>query len=171
MYSMDSDSEVHRYLGGKHFTTIQQSRDNVASILQQYQEHGIGRWAIILKETGEFVGWTGFKRMVEPVNGHVDHLDFGYRLTRKHWRKGYGFEASRAALDHGIRRLGFRDIYAMTHIANVASRRLLEKLGFELQEVFSYDGPSLFVHGEPVTWYEYNLETSGKTVAQDASRS
>jgi ribosomal-protein-alanine N-acetyltransferase len=171
LYSMDSDPEVHRYLGGNHYTTIQQSRDNVTFIRQQYQEHGIGRWAIILKETDEFVGWTGFKRMVEPVNGHVGHLDFGYRLARKHWRKGYGFEASRVALDYGIRRLGFRDIYAMTHIANMASRGLLEKLGFELEEIFAYNGANLFVQGESVTWYSYLHEANSDTVAQDTSGS
>lgn len=156
MFAMDNDSEVHRYLGGHPYADIQQSRDNITFIRQQYADHGIGRWAVVLKNTGEFVGWTGFKRMVEPVNGHVNHLDFGYRHARKFWRHGYGYEAAKAALDYGIGTLGFADIYAMTDVANQGSRRILEKLGFELVEIFPYDGPGLWASGEPTTWYRMN---------------
>jgi ribosomal-protein-alanine N-acetyltransferase len=158
MFAMDNDAEVHRYLGNKPYADIQQSRDNIAFIQQQYAEHGIGRWAVILKETGDFVGWTGFKHMVEPVNGHVNHLDFGYRHARPYWGQGYGYEAAKASLDYGIEQLGFRDIYAMTDVENKGSRRILEKLDFQLKEIFAYDGPSFWVEGLPVTWYELHVK-------------
>lgn len=65
MFAMDSDPEVHRYLGDKPYTDVQQSRENIAIVRQQYRDNGIGRWAVELKNTGEFIGWTGFKRMRE----------------------------------------------------------------------------------------------------------
>lgn len=154
MFAMDNDAEVHRYLGNNAYTDIQQSRDNIAFIRQQYTDHGIGRWAVELKDSGEFIGWTGFKRIVEPVNGHVNHLDFGYRHARKFWGQGYGYEAAKAALDFGINVLGFHDIYAMTDVDNKGSRRILEKLGFRFVEIFAYNGQGLWLAGKPTTWYQ-----------------
>jgi ribosomal-protein-alanine N-acetyltransferase len=155
MFAMDQDAEVHKYLGGKPYTDITQSHDNIAIIRQQYADNGIGRWAVELKESGEFIGWTGFKIMRDqPVNRHVDHYDFGYRHARKFWGQGYAFEAAQAALDYGVRELRIEDVYAMTDVNNAGSRCILEKLGFELKEIFPYDGPAFWVQGLPVTWYE-----------------
>jgi len=156
MFAMDSDAEVHRYLGNQHYTDIAQSRENIDIIRQQYLENGIGRWAMLLKDSGDFVGWTGFKQMRQMVNGHVDHYDFGYRLARRHWGKGLASEGARAALDYGIEVLGLRDIYAMTDVGNEASRHILESLGFNLVEIFSYDAPPTWrgFYGEPTTWYK-----------------
>jgi ribosomal-protein-alanine N-acetyltransferase len=157
MFAMDSDPEVHRFLGNMPYTDIQQSRENINIIRQQYTDHGIGRWAVELKETGAFIGWTGFKRMVDKVNGHVGHLDFGYRHARRYWGNGYAYEAAKAGLDYGVATLGFTDIYAMTDVHNAGSRYILEKLGFELVEVFAYDAPPSWRahYGEPTTWYRF----------------
>ena|SRR5690606_17473628 len=154
MFAMDSNPEVHKYLGRNPYSDIQQSRDNVNYIRQQYIENGIGRWAVTLKSTGEFIGWTGYKLMTEMVNGHVGHYDFGYRHAQKYWGKGYGYEAAKAALDYGIDVLGFKDIYAMTAVDNNGSRRILEKLGFTFKEIFNYDGQPFWIQGQPITWYQ-----------------
>jgi ribosomal-protein-alanine N-acetyltransferase len=154
MFEMDNDPEVHKYLGNRPYTDIQQSRDNIAFVMQQYNDNGIGRWAVELKDTGEFIGWTGFKLMTEPVNGHVGHYDFGYRHMQKHWGKGYAREAAKASLDYGIEKLGFSNIYAMTDPENKGSRHILEKLGFTFVEIFDYDGPPFWRAGNPITWYK-----------------
>ncbi len=155
MFAMDSDPEVHRYLGNRPCHDTSESQDTISLVREQYAELGIGRWAMLLKEDGDFVGWTGFKRITEPVNGHVNHLDFGYRLARRHWGKGLATESARAALDYGIDALGFRDIYAMTDVANGASRHILEGLGFRFVEIFPYDGTPFWRAGLPVTWYRF----------------
>lgn len=154
MFAMDSDPEVHRYLGSRPQTDIQESRDVIAFVMKQYEENGIGRWAVELKEDGSFIGWTGWKLMRESVNKHVNHYDFGYRHLKKYWGHGYAYEAAKAALDYGLEVLGFRDVYAMTDVGNGASRHLLEKLGFEFREVFMYNGTPFWREGLPVTWYE-----------------
>lgn len=154
MFEMDRDPEVHRFLGNKPYQRIEESRDNIAFVRRQYEENGIGRWAVTLKDSGEFIGWTGYKLMREMVNGHINHYDFGYRHMRKHWRKGYAFEAAKAALDHGIDVLGFKDIYAMTDLENTGSRHILESLGFRFIGTFNYDGQPFWRAGLPVTWYQ-----------------
>lgn len=154
MFEMDSDPEVHKYLGNKPIQTIEEIKNVIAYVQQQYTDNGIGRWAVTLKDTGEFIGWTGYKLMTEEVNNHIGHYDFGYRHMRKHWRKGYAIEAARAALNYGIDVLGFKDIYAMTDIENAGSRHILESLGFKYIETFNYNGTPFWRAGLPVTWYK-----------------
>ncbi|MEI8280626.1 MAG: GNAT family N-acetyltransferase [Bacteroidota bacterium] len=155
MFAMDSDPEVHKYIGGKPVESIERSREVIEIIRSQYQEFGIGRWAIIEKSSGDFVGWIGHKRMTETVNGHCNHIDFGYRLARRFWGQGYATEAGRASLQYGIDTLQLKDIYAMTDVDNAASRRILEKLGFTFMGLFEWNGPSTWrQEGESTTWYQ-----------------
>ena len=157
MFEMDSDKEVHRFLGNKPFTSIEQSRKQIEFIQRQYIENGIGRWAILDKATNEFVGWTGFKLIRETINHHTNYYDFGYRLKRKFWGKGYATESGISALSHGIQNLQLKEIYGMTDVNNFASRRVLEKIGLKYIETFNYDGePTWTAVGEPTTWYEYD---------------
>ena len=156
MFEMDSDPEVHRFVGKKPLHTIQESRDVIAFVRQQYADHGIGRWAVIEKQTGDFLGWTGFKMMKELANGHTDHYDYGYRFKRSAWGKGFATETGAASLQYGVEQLGFKPVYAMTDVNNGASRHILEKLGFRFIEIFEYDGPGHWRTPENMmaTWYE-----------------
>lgn len=154
MFAMDSDPSVHTYLGNNPVTSIDQIHDVIKAVQQQYQDNGIGRWAMIDKTTGDFVGWTGFRFMRTMLNGHINYYDFGYRLARRYWGLGLATEAGRAALSHGISVLGFKDIHAITDEGNTASRHVLEKLGFRFQHIFNFDDASMPAFmGTPTTWY------------------
>jgi len=72
---MDADPEVHRYLGNKPSVSLTQSQEQVHYIQQQYYENGIGRWAVIDKQTGEFVGWAGLKFITEPLHQKTNYYD------------------------------------------------------------------------------------------------
>jgi [ribosomal protein S5]-alanine N-acetyltransferase len=158
MYAMNADPEVHKYLSNHPVQSIEAERQMITSILKQYEDYGIGRWTVIEKNTNDFVGWTGFKFMPGPINKHSNFIDFGYRLMRKHWNKGYASESGKASLEYGIKTFGYKDVYAMTDIDNAASRRVLEKLGFHLYEIFPYDAePNWRAVGAPTTWYKLAL--------------
>ena len=158
MFEMDSDPEVHRYLGNHYYTDIRQSCENIAFVRQQYIDNGIGRWAMVEKDTANFVGWVGFKLIKETINGHKNFIDFGYRLLRRHWNKGFASEAGKASLIYGTSVLGYKEVYAMTDVENGASRCVLEKLGFRLVEIFPYDGAINWrAQNAPTTWYRLML--------------
>ncbi len=155
MFAMDSDPEVHRYVGNTPVEQIGQTREVIDFIRAQYLEFGIGRWAIIEKSSGDFAGWIGHKRAMETTNGHSGYVDFGYRLAHRFWGRGYATEAGHAVLHYGIETLGLTDIFATTDVDNTASRRVLEKLGFTFVELFKWEGPSGWRHeGQPTTWYK-----------------
>lgn len=139
MFKMDSDPEVHRYLGNDPVKDIEQIRNVISFIRQQYVDNSIGRWAVIEKESGEFIGWTGLKLMRETVNNHTNYYDFGYRFVKSSWGKGYATETAAPSLQYGFDVLQAEAIYAMADEGNTASRRVLQKAGLQFIEMFDYE--------------------------------
>ena len=147
LYELDSDPEVHQFLGENPIKTIGEARGVVEYIRSQYSEYGIGRWAVIEKKSGDFIGWAGFKWITENVNNHSHYYDLGYRFIRKYWGKGYATEAARGSFDYGVNQLELDKIFAITHADNHASGKVLEKVGFGYVEMFDY-------HGSMHKWFE-----------------
>lgn len=87
MFDLDSNPEVHQYLGNHPVQIKDEIVGVIGFIRQQYIDYGIGRWAMVDKATNEFIGWTGFKYVTETTNNHVNYYDLGYRLREKYWGK------------------------------------------------------------------------------------
>lgn len=146
MFALDSDPEVHRYLGNNPLTDIAQSREMIANIRKQYTDNGIGRWAVVLKETNEFIGWSGLK-LERNMNGREQFYDLGYRFIQKHWGKGYATESAKAFLDFGFNEMKLETICICADVGNAGSRNVIEKLGFRFVNLFKYKE-------EDAAWYE-----------------
>ncbi len=143
MFELDSNPEVLTYIGVPPQTDIAQSREIIRFIQQQYEKYGVGRLAITLKDTGEFIGWAGLKYITEPINNHVHHYDVGYRLIQRYWGKGYATEAAKASLDYGFQGLRLDKIYATAMPANIASLTILKKIGLRHVHDFVDKGMAL----------------------------
>lgn len=139
MFEMDSDPDVHRYLGNTPVTSKEQMTGIIQFIRKQYAENGIGRWAVIDKNSDEFLGWSGLKLVTEPVNNHINYYDLGYRLKKKYWGKRYAAESAKASLDYAFSILKTDQVYAMADCENIASNKILSKIGFQLVERFQFD--------------------------------
>lgn len=140
MFAMDSRPDVHRYLGNTPVVAMAQIDAAIAHIQEQYRDHGIGRWAVVLQATGQWIGWAGLKFVTEPMNGHVNYYDLGYRLHPDFWGMGYATEAGVALLEYGFQHLETTRIHAIVDLRNVGSRRVLSKLGFQSGTPFLEDG-------------------------------
>lgn len=152
MFEMDSNPEVHRYLGGNPTQTIEETRRIIEMVRKQYIDNGIGRFAAILKETGEWIGWVGLK-LERNVNGHQTFYDLGYRLRPEFWGRGYATESAKAFVDYGFNILKADKICAYADESNKASRRALEKAG--LKYINTFDADLFKADGdERAVWYE-----------------
>ncbi|MFD2870957.1 GNAT family N-acetyltransferase [Mucilaginibacter ximonensis] len=140
MFELDSDPLVSKYLHQKPFTSIDQAREVIDYILQQYHDYGIARWAVIEKETNQFIGWSGLKLITEPINNHINFYDIGYRLISRFWGKGYATESARPALQYGFDVLQANTIYGMCAVENTASANVLQKIGLQYVEDFGHRG-------------------------------
>jgi ribosomal-protein-alanine N-acetyltransferase len=158
MFALDSDPAVHRYLGGiggRRVTEPAQSLAMIQYIQAQYAANGIGRWAVLLRATGEFMGWAGLKLVPGPVNEHTDFYDLGYRFRPQYWGQGYGYEAAQAWLDHGFESLKLPRICAYADVENAASRRILEKVGLQ-------PGNEFIEEGVRCVWFEAAAPQQGQ---------
>jgi RimJ/RimL family protein N-acetyltransferase len=123
---LNSNPEIVKYVHEPVLTTEEQARKIlVDTILPQYKNN-LGRWAIHLKTTNEFIGWCGLKYRPE-----LDEIDLGYRLKKDAWGKGYATEAAKYSLDHGLNYLKLTTITGRAHIENIASIKVLEKIGMQ----------------------------------------
>ena len=85
------------------------------------------RFVIALRPPdGDLVGAIGFDRLEDG-----DSPDLGYWLGVSHWGRGYATEAARAVIDFAFDTYGFERLAAGCRITNAASRRVLEKCGFQ----------------------------------------
>ena len=136
LYTLASDPEVMRYVDdGKPWTDPARAREFVGRIAECWRVNGYGRWAVVERDGGRVVGSCGFGPLAE-----TGEIDFGYIFARDCWGRGYATEAARAALREGFERLGLKEVVANTVPENTASRRVLEKLGFEHRGLKTYAG-------------------------------
>lgn len=146
LFELDSDPEVHKYLGKSPIKSLQESKSTISYIRKQYEEDGIGRWAVIDKITNEFIGWAGLKYEKE-VRKEMHYYDLGYRLKKQFWGQGIATETALESLNYGFINLNLKEIYAGAHVENVASNKVLQKVGLKFIETFQYDGA-------PHNWYK-----------------
>jgi ribosomal-protein-alanine N-acetyltransferase len=160
LFRMDSLAEVHRYLGNKPITHMDEAKQVIAFVKKQYVENGIGRWATIEKISGNFIGWSGLKFITEPENNQVNFYDVGYRLHPDYWGKGYATESGKAALKYGFEVLNAKEIIGTCHEENIASRRALEKCGLRFIEKFMYDSklPCDWLKITKSEWEQYQIQ-------------
>ncbi|MCI3936919.1 GNAT family N-acetyltransferase [Chryseobacterium aahli] len=149
-FALDSNPEVVKYVGIQPLTDISQSAEMIKSIRNQYTENGIGRWAVIRKEDGKLVGWSGLK-LIKEINNHQNIHDLGYRFTPEYWGKGYATETSIAVLNYAFNEMKLDQVFAYADVENDASNHVLRKLGFEEKETFIDEGDHCF-------WYELKKE-------------
>ena len=152
MFALDSNPKVHRYLGNNPIKTKSEALELIKGVRNQYEALGIGRWVMEEKKTGDFVGWTGFKLNTEPIFGHQNFLDIGYRLREEYWGKGYAYESAVACMNYAAEHFDLKIINAMAMIDNKASVKILnEKLG--MHEIGIFEG-----HGASCYFYEISIE-------------
>jgi RimJ/RimL family protein N-acetyltransferase len=151
LFEIDSNPNVHKYLWQKPTLHINESIQIIEMVQKQYKENGIGRFATILKETGEFIGWTGIKFVNDHVeNGNTNFYDYGYRLNEKFWNQGFATEATKVWLEYGFNEMKINEMNAYTHAENGASNHILSKSGFQFIE----DYPDK----DSITWKWWQLE-------------
>lgn len=98
-------------------------------------------FAIILKETNQVIGWCG----IGILELSKPDKEVYYLIGRDHWGKGYAFEAMVSFLEYCFESLGQRKVVAKVNPENIASKRIIEKLGFRFEHILK-DLPEEFSH-------------------------
>ncbi len=133
-YLLNLDPEVIQYTGDDSFESIEVAREFLMNY-RHYDEYDFGRWAVIAKDSDEFLGWCGLKYTPE-----LNEYDIGFRFFKKHWNKGYATEAAHACIELGFNHYKLTNIVGRARKENIGSIRVLEKIGLTYFGNFDFDG-------------------------------
>ena len=105
-------------------------------LLDHYQQHGWGRYAVELATTGQVIGDCGV--FIATVNNQLVH-DFGYIFHHPYWGQGYATEAAQELVAFLFDTIGLHELYANMAHNHYGSQRVAERLG--MQRVASFYNP------------------------------
>ncbi len=117
-----SDPDVMRYLRGGQSMPINYTRNMIDYFIDHGQAYGFSFLAVTDKATGAFMGHCGLHQLSDVV-------EIGYALGKAYWGGGYATEAGRVVLRWGFETLALEQIIAVAYPENLASRRVMERLG------------------------------------------
>ena len=141
LFALNSHRDVMRYTGEEPFADERAALQYIESY-DHYQDHGFGRWAVLDKLSGTFMGFCGLRH-----NGDTGEVDLAFRLFREYWAAGYATEASQASLAAGFREFGLADIIGRAMRENLPSISVLQKLGMSFRHMAEDHGLFWLIYG------------------------
>jgi RimJ/RimL family protein N-acetyltransferase len=136
----NADAEFTRHLAG--VQTRAQSDDAFDRWERHWAEHGFGLLAVVWKETGELIGRVGpqYHRL------WADDPEVGWALDPAWWGRGLATEAGAASVEWTFGAVDYPRVVSITTEANLASLKVMAKLGFRLHERVPSEWGELWVH-------------------------
>lgn len=147
-----SEDEVARYLGGV------KTRDQVAEllktrVLEYYEKNpGLGMWMTVERATGAPIGF----HLINNIQGETI-IQIGYGLLKPAWGKGYATEMASALMRYAFEELKLPTMAGIVSLPNVASQRVLTKIGLERRGERSFAHPA-YASMSPMAWFEIERE-------------
>ncbi|MFB2596295.1 GNAT family N-acetyltransferase [Herbiconiux sp. P17] len=133
--ALTADPEVMRYFPAP---LDREASDSLAARADGlFETQGFGLWALELRATGEFIGFTGLAPMPDGVPGSGG-VEVGWRLAREFWGVGYASEAARASVRFGFDEVGLTEIDSITAVLNLRSQAVMERIGMRRADFFGH---------------------------------
>ena len=122
---MNGDAEVMRYLGGR-AETPEETQAAINRVKARWAEWGYSWWSFFEHDGGELVG----AGCIQHLGGERSNpLEIGWRLRRDRWGHGLAIEAAERMAAYAFDELAAPCLVATCHVDNVASERVMQRLG------------------------------------------
>jgi ribosomal-protein-alanine N-acetyltransferase len=134
-----SEPGALRYFPSSKPPPIERVRKIIESHKNHWSEHGFGWWAAVDRADNQLLGWCGLGLLPE-----TDEIEIKYLFKRSHWGRGIATEAAGICIDYAFKEAGLETIVGLTHTKNIASQRVLEKIGLTFRNEAEYFGMFCF---------------------------
>ena len=161
IHRLNTDPQVMKTLSadGKPLSE-EATKQSIRQAEAHWRKQGFGLWVFHRKSDDEFIGRGGLK--VYEIDGK-EVIGLAYAVMSGFWNRGIATEMAAASLDVGFGQLGFSEIGSWTLPVNLASQRVMEKLGFQYERDFTFAG---LVH----RFYRLAAEDWGRCNREPTSR-
>ena len=120
-----------KFIGDRNLRTVEDAETYIKEkFLPHVEKHGFGSYVIITKSDTKKIGNVGIY-----VRDGLNAPDIGFSFLSEFEGKGYGFEASKKLMEIAFSEFGLKKISAITTKENIASQKLIEKLGLKFQSI------------------------------------
>ena len=126
LFQMNEDWNCIKYTGDVAFKNLEAAENFIKNYVQMYD---VGKWTVLERVSGEYLGWCGLK-----YDEELHEYDLGFRFLKKHWGKGFATEASVFCLKLGFEKFKIPEIVCRVMPENLVSIKVLEKLGMIYKE-------------------------------------
>jgi [ribosomal protein S5]-alanine N-acetyltransferase len=124
MFAVFAAPAVMRYWNSAPPASVAEAGEWAAYLADMQRRLGYAQWRVSERGSGRLVGIAG----LQPLDGGPD-VELTYALEPSSWGAGYATEAGAAALDYGFDQAGLERVVGIAQPENIASVRVLEKLG------------------------------------------
>ena len=100
----------------------------ISYFIEHWEVHDFGVWAVVEKASSTLIGQCGLNTLEEAPEVEVLYL-----LDRPYWGRGLATEAAQTAVDVGFDHVGLPRIVGLTRPENIASQRVLQKIGLRYE--------------------------------------
>lgn len=145
LFALNSDPEVMRYISGRP-ETLDETVAVVERVKQRWAEFGYSWWSFIERDSGLIVGAGALQNLRREATAAPDPtcpLEIGWRLRRDCWHRGLASEAAWAIAGFAFDAQGADELYAVCDPDNIASAKVMKRLGMQDGGLQTWYGRSL----------------------------
>jgi ribosomal-protein-alanine N-acetyltransferase len=128
LYALFTHPDVRRFLWDDRIIGTETVQAVITASLASFAALGFGQWVAEDRGTRALVGFCGLR----PIDD-TQEIELLYALVRERWGEGLATEAANAVLRHGFLHLGLERVAGRTDRPNLASVRVLERLGMRFE--------------------------------------
>ncbi|KMK68404.1 GNAT family N-acetyltransferase [Puniceibacterium sp. IMCC21224] len=147
--AMDSDPQLMRYIGDGQPKPPADTDAAIARVQTRWADLGYSWWSLFLHRSNEVIGAACVQNLANQPDAP---LEIGWRLRPEFRGQGYATEAGRAAVNFAFDTLGARYLMAVAHPENLASHRVMQRLGMTCLGIQTH-------YDQPCTVYERHRPT------------
>jgi RimJ/RimL family protein N-acetyltransferase len=129
IFSLVNDPSWLRFIGDRGVRSVEDARAYILKgAMDSYSRHGFGLYLTVLKDSGIPIGICGLVKRESLAD-----VDIGFAFLPQFAGQGYAYESACAVMAHAKNDIGLKRLIAITDPENLASIRLLEKLGLSFE--------------------------------------
>jgi [ribosomal protein S5]-alanine N-acetyltransferase len=160
---MHCEPRVMATIGG--VRSDESTRNYLGANLNHWERHGYGLW-VLRDEAGRFLGRAGIRHLI--IEGETE-IELTYSLLSEYWGRGLATEIASVLLGIAWTHLGLSSLVGYTVATNLASQRVLQKVGFSFERTLDYQGESCVlyrIHCPPMLSNEHSAPSDAPKTTQ-----